>query len=52
MTAASKPCSEPIIQNAWAGRLIVLEGMPGAGKDHRGRRARRTRQRRHRRIHR
>lgn len=32
MTTASKPCSDRITPNAWAGRLIVLEGMPGAGK--------------------
>jgi len=29
---ASKPCSEPAAAPARRGRLIVLEGMPGAGK--------------------
>jgi len=29
---ASRPCSEPGLPPAPRGRLIVLEGMPGAGK--------------------
>lgn len=32
MLTSSKPSSDLAIPEAWAGRLVVLEGMPGAGK--------------------
>ncbi|MGH3250949.1 MAG: hypothetical protein ACRDOI_32735, partial [Trebonia sp.] len=32
MLTSSKPSSDLTVPSAWAGRLVVLEGMPGAGK--------------------